>query len=419
MANEVRVLRFAPEQQERAARSFVTRRVPDDAIATVLSGRLRPRSGDLVLARISRLGNHRHIELPTGRRATLHEGDEIILAYADRYATDQYESYVPKTLGRTHFVASGGIASRVATRSGAVRAATEIVPIGLLGDHRGRPINVADYALPRIDLAAVDRPRTVGVFGTAMNAGKTTVIHQLVHGLSRAGARPGATKVTGTGSGNDFWVMLDAGAHRMFDFTDAGMSATFMQPIERLEDAAEQLVAHLSLARCMVNFVEIADGVYQTENQHLIRSPRIHALLDAVVFAASDAMGAAHGVEALRAAGFNVVAVSGTLTRSPLAVRETRNALGLPVLSREDLADASISSALLGIDTADLLLPRDEVALWEVSAPGLIGADGRLWPDGDDLTAPPFAPAANETAEAAIPSLVGVDRDFTAVYGVS
>ena len=68
-----------------------------------------------------------------------------------------------------------------------------------------------------------------------MNAGKTTTNRYLVHSLNRLGARPGATKVTGTGSGNDYWVMLDAGAHQMLDFTDVGLASTYLQPITLLE----------------------------------------------------------------------------------------------------------------------------------------------------------------------------------------
>ncbi|MCL2468556.1 MAG: hypothetical protein FWF02_14860 [Micrococcales bacterium] len=329
--------------------------------------------------------------------------DRVILAYADRYATDQYESYVPTTLGRAHMVASGGIASKVASRSAAVRAATEIVPVGLVGDERGRPLNVADFELPRLSPQA-GRPRTIAVFGTAMNAGKTTTIHHMLHGLAKAGAQPGAAKVTGTGSGNDFWVMLDAGAHRMYDFTDVGLASSFNHRVERLEDAAEQLVAHLTNDGCRVNFLEIADGVLQQENQHLIRSPRLHALVDTVVFAASDAMGAVHGVQTLRDNGFDVAAVCGTLTRSPLAVREAREALGLPVLGLEEIVDPRIMGPLLGIDTSALVMPNDEPDPWQIIVPGLVGADGIVHGDEDepDPDAPAAAPATPATKAAAL-----------------
>jgi hypothetical protein len=89
------------QRLERAQSSFAIRRVPRAAMRTVIGGMVRPRSGDVVLASIARLGQHRKIERPDGRRATLHIGDEILVAYADRYAPDQYESHVPDNLRRT------------------------------------------------------------------------------------------------------------------------------------------------------------------------------------------------------------------------------------------------------------------------------------------------------------------------------
>ena len=153
-----------------------------------------------MLATIERLGQHRRIERPDGRRTALHVGDEIIVAYGDRYAVDQFEAQVPPNLERTQLVASGGVASQMLSRSMDVRSATDILPVGLVGDERGRPLNIADFALdPVVD--PVPAPRTVAVIGTSMNSGKTTTVHYLVHGLSRSGYQPAATKVTGTGSG--------------------------------------------------------------------------------------------------------------------------------------------------------------------------------------------------------------------------
>lgn len=358
----------------RAKQSFATRRVPREGMATLVGGAVRPRSGDVVLARIERLGHHKHVEQPHGRRSVLHEGDLVVLAYADRYATDQFESYVPLSLGPCHMVASGGIASRVRSRSRAVRPATAIVPIGLVGDAMGRPVNVADYRLEDV-LVPQQRPRTVAVMGTSMNAGKTTTLHHLLHGMGRAGVRPGATKVTGTGSGNDYWVMLDAGAHMMLDFTDAGLAATFQQPIATLERAMAQLVGHLTLGGCGLNLVEIADGVFQQENRRLLVSPLVHDLVDTVILAASDAMGAAQGVRTLTEHGFDVCAVSGLMTKSPLAVREAQAELDLPVLGIPELSDPDVVGPIIGLDMALVQpVPTLELPAWPVALEGVEGA---------------------------------------------
>ena len=104
---------------------------------TLIMGPIRPRSGDLVLARVERLGYQTRLELPCGRKACLHVGDEIVVAYGDRYATDQFEAEVPPDLGPTFLVATGGVASRMLSRAKGIRPATNITPIGLVGDARG------------------------------------------------------------------------------------------------------------------------------------------------------------------------------------------------------------------------------------------------------------------------------------------
>jgi hypothetical protein len=335
-------------QRDCAKPSFAVRHVPAGSMRTVISGMVRPRPGDVLLARIARLGQHRRIEQPNGRRATLHVGDEVLVAYGDRYAPDQYEAHVPDDLGKTQLVASGGVAAAAVSRSRDVRNATDLLPIGLVGDEQGRPLNIADFALKPVRPHR-ERPRTVAVIGTSMNAGKTTTIHFLVHGLSRVGVRAGVTKVTGTGSGNDYWVMLDAGAHRMLDFTDAGLASTYRQPMPRVETVFVQLLDHLTASGTDINFVEIADGIYQRETSRLIESEVFRSRVDAVLFAAPDAMGAAAGVAHLRRLGLNVVAVSGKITRSPLAMREAESAIGLPILGVAELADATTAGASIGL----------------------------------------------------------------------
>jgi len=384
----ISVQTLGEEQLARAKPSFALRRVPRSAMRTVIGGMVRPRSGDVLLATVARLGQHRRIEQPTGRRAALHVGDEVLVAYADRYAPDQYEAHVPGDLRRTQLVASGGIAADTLSHSRDVRAATDLRPIGLVGDEQGRPLNVADFGLEPV-FPQREQPLTVAVLGTSMNAGKTTTIHYLVRGLTRAGVRTGVTKVTGTGSGNDYWVMLDAGAHVMLDFTDVGLASTYRQPMPKVEKTFVRLLDHLTDSGTDVNCVEIADGIYQRETAQLIRSEAFLSRVDVVLFATAEAMGAAAGVEHLRQLGVKVAAVSGRITRSPLAAREAAGAVGLPVLGLDELADAKAMSSLIG-------LPEDMLGR---SAPTSVGP----WPSAPprwDADAPGSGDAAvDDTAD--------------------
>jgi molybdopterin-guanine dinucleotide biosynthesis protein len=308
---------------------------------------------------VERLGHHTKIELPSGRRAQLYVDDEIVVTYGDRYAPDQFEAEVPLSLSRTCLVASGGIAASVLTKSGAVRRATEISPIGLIGDRFGQPLNISRYRLPA-EPSFTSRPRTLAVFGTSMNSGKTTTVSQLVHGLRRAGRLPGATKVTGTGSGNDYWSVLDAGAHVMVDFTDAGLASTYRIPFDVVEATFADLLDHLANCGCTDIVVEVADGLYQRETMQLARSEVFRHYVDHVVFAAGEAMGAVAGLAELRSLGLPVVALSGLLTRAPLAHREASAHVDVPILTRDQLADPRVAVALMLGDPAAV---RDAVAL--------------------------------------------------------
>ena len=95
---------------------YAARRVPRSACRTLLTGEVTPRVGDLVLVRIDKLGQHKHLELACGRRARLFPGDEVVLAYGNRYAPDQFEAEVPADMGPCHMVAAGGIAARVISK---------------------------------------------------------------------------------------------------------------------------------------------------------------------------------------------------------------------------------------------------------------------------------------------------------------
>lgn len=331
-----------------AKRAFSTRRVRDEDMRTIVTGSIRPRTGDLVLARVDRILYQTRLELVSGRKAGLIEGDTIIVAYGDRYATDQFESEVPLDLGPTNLVATGGVASKMLSRNSAVRGATEITPIGLIGDANGQPLNLYQFRLPERP-QPVDRPRTIAVLGTSMNSGKTTTVRSLVVGLSRAGYKVGTAKVTGTGSGGDFWAMHDAGAAVAVDFTDAGYSATYKVSLPELEDIMDHLTAHLAHEGVDVILLEIADGIFQEQNIDLIQSYRFQQMIDGVFFASGEALGAALGVCKLQMLGFDVIGLSGKLTASELLIREAKGVCETPIYRKSELSDAAQAPAIMGL----------------------------------------------------------------------
>jgi molybdopterin-guanine dinucleotide biosynthesis protein len=331
----------------RAARAYAVRRARGEALRALRSD-LAPRSGDLVLARVTKLGQHFRLHLPNGRSKSLWPGDEIVVAYADRYAPSQFEAHVPSELGPCHLAASGGIAARVVASNAKLgKRPTELEPIGLICADAAAPAwNVADFAARDLPHA----PRTIttlAVVGSAMDSGKTSALAHLAKGVSRLGVRVGYAKLTGTAAGGDPWLLVDAGADPVLDFTDLGFASTSRIATPVLERVCGQLVLQLQRAGAEVALLEIADGLFQPETAALLVSPRVRALLDGTLYASVDALGAAHGASLLRAQGHRLLGLTGMLATAPLLVREAQAATDLSVYDRSELSDPSVAAKLL------------------------------------------------------------------------
>ncbi len=338
---------LAKGRLEAAKRSYATRRIALSDGAILLTDGVTPQSGDLVLARIEYLGHHRRLESPEGRRSTLYIGDEVLLCYGARYASDQFEALVPDDLAACHMVAAGGIASQCVNRHGATKTPTRIQPIGLVADATGQRLNLKRYALPAALPTCAPlshKPYCMAVVGTSMNAGKTTTIAGLVKGMSRNGFTVAVGKVTGTGAGGDRWAYVDAGASEVLDFTDFGFASTYKVPRETLKALLPAMVKRLAQKQPDVIVLELADGLYFSETSELVESGVFTDHVDDVVVAASDAMGADAGVRWLADRSITPVALAGRMTSSPLAVREAAKAVPIPIVPLDDLVHGSWQS---------------------------------------------------------------------------
>jgi hypothetical protein len=323
--------KLPPPRVGAAKRAFTTRRVPLADMQTLISGGVRPVSGDLVLASVQEIGKQRKIEQPSGRRAQLVVGDEIIVAYGSRYAPDQYEAIISEDLGLCDLIAAGGMASREVNRHDKMLPPTKIMPVGLIGDEHGERLNLSRY---RVSDEPCDKPiKVIVVVGTAMNSGKTFTAASLIYSLKSTPYRVAGIKATGTGSGGDVFLFKDLGADVALDFTDGGFSGTYLIPDEEIERMVLSLINHAARLHADVAIVEIADGLRHRETATLLRSPRLRERASGVVLAAYDSMGAKAGVDLLQEWGYDPMAISGQLTRSPLMIREASRLIDCDILT--------------------------------------------------------------------------------------
>jgi len=246
-------------------------------------------------------------------------------------------------------VAAGGIAACEISRNERMIPSTRISPLGLVGNKYGHRLNIRDFA---VGAPIPSKPiKVVLSLGTSMNAGKTFTSTSLVRGLKAAGFRVAAIKATGTGAGNDLWIVRDAGADVVLDFTDGGLASTYLIPLQEIVTATKRLICSAAQQGCDVAVVEVADGLQHLETAEVVQAEELWADCVGVVFAAYDSMGAKCGVDMLKAAGHNVLAVSGRLTQSPLMVRETERSTGLPVYTPWEIQDGALTPLIMNSAT--------------------------------------------------------------------
>lgn len=317
----------------------------------VAGAEVNPQAGDVVVARVVGVHNHKRIETEHSRKAILFEDNIVLVAYGNRYAADQFLAHVPDNLDYCHLAAAGGIAAVVTESHAKVDEPTLIEPLGLLA-FDDAVVNIRDYApyvnMPRI-AAAPRSTKVIAVLGTSMNSGKTATAASVINGLTKSGLRVGAGKITGTGAGNDRNLFIDAGGAEVIDFTDFGYGTTFQLEFDQIRDLTVNMIEQLGRENDVV-VVEIADGVYQTETARLLNDDIFQASVDKLVFSAVDALGARAGVQALLDAGLDVACAAGVMTSSPLATREATEVLshlGVPVINTFELRDEATATLLI------------------------------------------------------------------------
>jgi hypothetical protein len=246
------------------------------------------------------------VEDLSGRMVALRAGDVLAGVLGHRRALRGYAGVVPAQLavGETIDVLNlGGILGQCTSASpengapfkGEVLGA--ILSFPALGDRIGRPAHIKDHAVPLAERLESAVP-VVYVAGTCMNAGKTVAATELVRGLSRAGLRVAATKLTGVSLMRDSLSMQDAGAIAALTFNDTGIATT---RAGLTVTAAKGIFNRLATHKPDVIVAELGDGILGEYGvQDILRDPELTGVGAAYVMAAPDPVGCWGAVTLMR-----------------------------------------------------------------------------------------------------------------------
>jgi hypothetical protein len=305
-----------------------------------------PVVGDLLLCEVVRTGMHGRVETALGARSKLYPGDTIVCAVGNRYATSMLEGVGEVGHDTADLLSASGLCGRVVSRCRGTNSPTRLRVIAQAFDG-ARPVNLTDYVIGPPG-TAVSNPRWIVVAGSAMDSGKTTACASIIRGCVAMRVRVGAAKLTGTASARDFSSYRDAGAAPVVDFLDVGLPSTVGVSPTQLQELVGTLAGHVRAADVDVAVLEIADGLLQPETAVLLEKLSEWLGPCEIALTVNESLGALAGVERLRALGHEPVAIAGTITNSPLALREVEAACAVPCVPT-----AQLGRRLVG-DTANV-----------------------------------------------------------------
>jgi hypothetical protein len=299
------------------------------------------------------------VEDPAGRMIPLRAGDLLAGTLGSRRALRGYAGVVPDAIavGDVLDVLNlGGVIGRCTSTHPELGAPLRAEVLGAvlvfpeLGDRIGRPAHIRDHAIPPADRLSCDVP-VVYVAGTCMSSGKTAAATELVRGLSRAGRRVAAAKLTGVALMRDTLAMTDAGAVMAATFNDAGAAST---KAGMTVPVARGLFNHLAAAASPdVIVAELGDGILGDYGvQDILRDPGLMDLAGAIVMAAPDPVATWGAVALMRDSyGLSVDLVTGPATDNEVGRRYVRDELGLPAANALKDPKGVVVTVLAALET--------------------------------------------------------------------
>ena len=329
---------------EKLKRSFITKAVSNFKLGSTLNNTYIPKAGDVAVFEVKKIGKHSKLQVVGGGLRHIFKGDHILATFGNRYATGQFEGYVPSTIqSEYHILGQGGavgIMSSMHSKWTKV-GVTSLKLIGYALDEKNEVINTKYYneSPLKINLKPIKSYKTILSVGSSMDSGKTTTAGYLAKGLTRAKNRVAYIKLTGTVYSKDKEFVEDCGADTVLDFSDCGFPSTYMCSIEELLELYTNLLSRVERKQPDYVIIEIADGLLQRETDMLLRHQSFMNTIDHIVFSSGDSMSVPFALQFLKEINHPPIAISGLCTASPLFRREISALSNIPVFSLSDLLD--------------------------------------------------------------------------------
>lgn len=299
-----------------------------------------PQVGDVACFSVQSLGKFKRLLNAHCVNQTLFPGDLIIAAFGNRYASNQFEGYVPKEARFEYDLLSQGgtVGTASSWHTHYAAGPAKLIFKGYVTDEKGQILNTLQP--PKLVPLSQPLPSVLLSIGSSMDSGKTTSAAYLVRGLKQARKKVAYLKLTGTTYYKDTQLARDAGADIGLDFSDLGYPSTYLLPIEEVKAIFINLI-NRAIQAVQPDFVvvEIADGLLQRETTALLKDPSFMQMVSGTFLSIGDSLGAIGALDTLARMQITPLALCGLFTASPLMVKEVQENSSLPILGLAELAN--------------------------------------------------------------------------------
>lgn len=292
----------------------------------------KPAAGDVIAVRaLTDSATYNMLELPTGRLAKINPGDLLLGVLGRRRALKGFVGDVPAEVrrgDRLHLLNMGGVIGLCSGHHSSLGEAIEVEVMGMVCDEAGQVRNIAAAAIPARSILGDTAP-IVMIAGTSMNSGKTYAATELIKQATRNGYKVAAAKLSGVACLRDTLNMSDHGAMATASFLDCGLPSTV--DAGDLAPIAKAIIANLNKVSPDLIVIEMGDGIlggYSVES--VFDDRELKEATAAVVFCASDYVGAWGGLELLRRRGIEIDVIAGSVTDSQMGQDYIEREFGVP-----------------------------------------------------------------------------------------
>lgn len=332
-------------------KAIICKTIKDYKISRHLNKTYVPKVGDVAVFKVLTIGKHKAIQGESGKNRYIFPGDYIMAAFGNRYATNQFEGYVPtEVMDQYQILGQGGCVGVLKSTHAKFEnvGATQLKLVGYAMNSKKEVYNT-HYLTEEEMTFKPNKPRDFEVIlsvGSSMDSGKTTSAAFLCRGLKNAGNKVAFIKLTGTVYSKDKRYVKDCGADLAVDFSNLGFPSTYMYEKATVLNIYETLLAKAEKMNPDYVVVEIADGLLQRETRMLLEDKEFLNTVSHVMLSCGDSLGVLSGLDFLERVGFPPFGIAGLINASPLLVEEAKRATQVPILSLDDLISNRIMRLL-------------------------------------------------------------------------